>query len=73
MLGGGGAPLYEPDAKAAGVEVAIKSLSYALLDVCGCHVDGVVKSPDGKVLDKFQLSTCAQACPAQPQRAEAPR
>jgi hypothetical protein len=64
VLGGGGAPLYEPNASAPGVQVAIKSFSYAVLDVCGCHVDGAVKDPNGKVLDKFQLATCPQACPA---------
>jgi hypothetical protein len=65
VLGGGGAPLYAPNPKAPGVEHAVKSLSYAVIDVCGCHADGMVKDPSGKVLDRFQLSTCAAACPAQ--------
>jgi hypothetical protein len=71
VLGGGGAPLYDPDPKAPGVKVALKSLSYALIDVCGCHVDGLVKDPSGKVLDTFQLASCPQACPAQPQKSAA--
>ena len=73
VVGGGGAPLYEPNPAAPGVQVAVKSLSYAVIDVCGCHADGIVKDPAGKVLDKFQLATCAQACdPAAPQAAAAP-
>lgn len=71
VVGGGGAPLYEPNPSAPGVQVAIKSLSYAVLEVCGCHVDGVVKDPSGKVLDRFQLSTCQEVCPAQPPQAAA--
>jgi hypothetical protein len=63
VLGGGGAPLYEPNPKAKGVQVAVKSLSYAVIDVCGCHASGVVKAPGGKVLDRFELATCAAACP----------
>ena len=70
VVGGGGAPLYEPNPTAPGVQVAVKSLSYAVIDVCGCHADGVVKDPAGKVLDKFQLATCPQACePSSPQAA----
>ena len=69
VLGGGGAPLYEPNPKAEGVKVAIKSLSYAVIDVCGCHVDGTIKDAQGKTIDTFQLATCPQACPAAPQRA----
>ncbi len=69
VLGGGGAPLYEPDPKRPGVQVAIKSLSYAVIEVCGCHVDGVVKDPAGKVLDRFQLATCPIACSVQPAKA----
>jgi hypothetical protein len=73
VLGGGGAPLYEPKADAPGVQVAIKSLSYAVLEVCGCHVQGQVKDPSGKVLDSFQLATCPQACPASAPQAAAGR
>lgn len=64
VLGGGGAPLEEPAAAAPGVLAAQKALSYAVLDVCGCHVTGKVKDIAGKVLDSFELATCAAPCGA---------
>ena len=62
VLGGGGAPVDDPDARAAGVQAASKSLSYAMLDVCGCHVSGNVKDISGKAIDTFKLADCATPC-----------
>jgi len=69
VVGGGGAPLYDPDDKAPGVKAAKKSHSYLALDVCGCHVTGTVKDPAGQVLDSFTLASCPTACPAVPAQA----
>jgi Icc-related predicted phosphoesterase len=62
VVGGGGAPSYAPDPHAKGVKAAAQSLSYLVLDVCGCHVHGTVKDPAGKVLDRFSFSKCETAC-----------
>jgi len=64
VLGGGGAPLDDPDPKARGVEAAAKALSYAVVEVCGCHARGSVKDIAGKVIDSFRLAGCAAACGA---------
>lgn len=62
VLGGGGAPLEDPDATFPGVQAAQKALSYAVLDVCGCHAAGKVKDISGKVIDSFHLADCDTPC-----------
>ena len=64
ILGGGGAPLDEPDPTFPGVKAAQKALSYATLQVCGCHARGQVKDIAGKVIDSFTLSDCPTPCSA---------
>ena len=64
VLGGGGAPLDEPDPSFPGVQSAKKALSYATVQVCGCHARGVVKDIAGKVIDSFTLASCATPCSA---------
>lgn len=64
VVGGGGAPLEDPDPAAPGVLAARKALSYVLVDVCGCHVTGRAKDIFGAVLDTFTLSDCAAPCGA---------
>jgi acid phosphatase type 7 len=62
VLGGGGAPLEEPDATFPGVQAAAPALSYASVEVCGCHTRGAVKDIAGKVIDAFTLAECAKPC-----------
>jgi hypothetical protein len=62
VLGGGGAPLEDPDPSFPGVEAAHKTLSYAMIKVCGCHTTGRVKDISGKVIDSFVLSDCPTPC-----------
>ncbi|HZR09038.1 MAG TPA: hypothetical protein VFA79_10680 [Myxococcales bacterium] len=62
ILGGGGAPLEEPDPSAPGVQAAAPALSFAAVDVCGCHTTGRVKDITGKVIDAFTLADCATPC-----------
>ncbi len=64
VFGGGGAPLEDPDPSFPGVQVAQKALSYAVVQVCGCHVTGKVKDIAGQVLDSFRLSDCDVPCGA---------
>ena len=58
VVGGGGAPLEEPDAKFPGVQSARKALSYVVLDVRGCQVAGRAKDIAGNVIDSFALGNC---------------
>ena len=62
VIGGGGAPLDDPDPSAPGVKVAAKSLGFVVLDVCGCHVTGRALGIAGKPFDTFTLSDCEQSC-----------
>jgi len=62
VLGGGGAPLEDPEQSFPGVLVARKALSYATVQVCGCHVQGVVKDIAGRTIDSFKLADCATPC-----------
>ena len=62
VLGGGGAPLDDPDRSFPGVLAAQKALSYAVVEVCGCHVRGTVKDIAGKVIDSFILASCPTPC-----------
>jgi acid phosphatase type 7 len=71
VLGGGGAPLEDPDPAFPGVAAALRSLSYAIVHVCGCHATGQVKDIAGHVIDSFKLSDCATPCGA-PLAAAAP-
>ena len=64
MLGGGGAPLEDPDPSFPGVLSAQKALSYATVQVCGCHARGWARDISGKVLDSFILSNCPKPCGA---------
>ena len=65
VFGGGGAPLEDPDPSFPGVQVAQKALSYAVVQVCGCHVTGKVKDIAGRVIDSFRLSDCDAPCGAE--------
>jgi hypothetical protein len=62
VVGGGGAPLEDPDAAVPGVQAARKALSYVVVDVCGCHVTGKAKDIFGNVLDSFTLADCPVPC-----------
>ena len=62
VIGGGGAPLEDPDPAAPGVKVAVKSLGFVVLEVCGCHVTGRALGISGKPFDTFTLSDCEQSC-----------
>jgi len=62
VLGGGGAPLDDPDPSFPGVISAQKALSFATVEVCGCHVKGKAKDITGKVIDSFELAGCATPC-----------
>jgi hypothetical protein len=62
VVGGGGAPLEDPDAAVPGVQAARKALSYVAVDVCGCHVTGKAKDIFGNVLDSFTLADCPVPC-----------
>jgi len=64
VLGGGGAPLEDPDPSGSGVKLVLKALSFATLDVCGCHVTGATKDIAGRILDSYTLSDCDQPCTA---------
>jgi len=64
VVGGGGAPLEEPDPTFPTVESAHKALSFVTLEVCGCHVTGKAKDIAGRVLDSFTLSSCKEPCGA---------
>jgi len=62
VIGGGGAPLEDPEPAGAGVDVALKELSFVNLQVCGCHVTGKTRDLTGHVLDKFVLADCPKPC-----------
>ena len=64
VLGGGGAPLEDPDPSFPGVLAAQKALSYATVQVCGCHTRGWARDISGKILDSFILSDCPKPCGA---------
>src|SRR5207245_4942558 len=64
VLGGGGAPLEDPDATFPGVQAAQKALSYAVVEVCGCTARGTVKDIEGRIIDSFQLASCPTPCGA---------
>jgi len=64
VVGGGGAPLEDPDPTFPTVESAHKALSFVSLQVCGCHVTGQAKDIAGRVLDSFTLSDCPEPCGA---------
>jgi hypothetical protein len=72
VLGGGGAPLEQPDPTFPGVLAARRALSFASVEVCGCHVQGVAKDIAGKGFDSFTLSDCPTPCGA-PNVAESKR
>jgi len=55
VVGGGGAPMYEPDASAPGVAVAVKAPSYAVVTVDGQRATLLAKKTDGTLIDSFEL------------------
>jgi hypothetical protein len=69
VLGAGGAPLEEADAASPGVQKSSPALSFATVEVCGCHTRGTVKDIAGRAIDAFTLSDCATPCsvPLSPQ------
>ncbi|MFL5309417.1 MAG: metallophosphoesterase family protein [Myxococcales bacterium] len=62
VIGGGGAPLEDPDPTFPTVQAARKALSFVAVDVCGCHVSGKAKDIAGRVLDSFTLASCKEPC-----------
>jgi Calcineurin-like phosphoesterase len=62
VVGGGGAPLEEPEAGLPGMQAAASALSYASVEVCGCHARGALKNIAGKALDTFTLRECKSPC-----------
>jgi 3',5'-cyclic AMP phosphodiesterase CpdA len=62
VLGGGGAPLGEADPNGPGLQASANTLSFATVEVCGCHVRARVKDVAGKVIDAIALSECATPC-----------
>ncbi len=64
VIGGGGAPLEDPDPTFPTVEAAHKALSIVTLEVCGCNVAGKAKDIAGRVLDSFDLASCKVPCGA---------
>jgi hypothetical protein len=64
VIGGGGAPLEDPNPAGEGVKLAVKALSFVTLEVCGCHVTGKARGITGKVFDSFTLSDCPKPCSA---------
>jgi len=65
VIGGGGAPLEDPNPAGEGVKTAVKALSFVTLEVCGCHVAGKARDITGKVFDSFTLADCPKPCGAQ--------
>jgi acid phosphatase type 7 len=63
VVGGGGAPLEDPDRTAPGLASAHRALSFVSVDVCGCHARGRAKDIAGQVLDEFTISDCDDPCP----------
>ena len=63
VLGGGGAPMYDPDQSAPGVAMAAKAVSYMVVTV---RADGgasmVVKDVHGAVIDTFNFLVPDPAC-----------
>jgi hypothetical protein len=62
VVGAGGAPSDEADSGSPGVQKTGAALSFATLEVCGCHARGAVKDIAGRVIDTFTLSDCAVPC-----------
>lgn len=63
VVGGGGAPMYAPDATAAGVAVAQQALSYAVVSVgAGGSASMVVKDVHGASIDSFTFAGPDAAC-----------
>jgi hypothetical protein len=73
VVGGGGAPLEDPDPSFPTVESAHKALSFVTLEVCGCHVTGKAKDILGRVLDSFTLAQCKEPCGSAVAAKEGPR
>ncbi len=63
VVGGGGAPMYDPDPNAPGVAVARKATSYVAVTVKDGGATAVAKATSGEVLDTFRLAPAdATAC-----------
>jgi acid phosphatase type 7 len=65
VIGGGGAPLEDPEQDQPGVKLAVKQLGFVVLDVCGCHVTGRALDIAGKAFDSFELAGCSDPCAVQ--------
>lgn len=65
VVGSGGAPMYEPDAKAPGVAVAKKQTAYVVVTVTEAGATAVAKGTTGEILDIFKL-TPAEGAACQP-------
>jgi acid phosphatase type 7 len=65
VLGGGGAPMYAPDATAPGVAVALEQLSYMVVTVQGSgSASMVVKDVNGAAIDSFNFVVPDPSCGA---------
>jgi uncharacterized protein (TIGR03382 family) len=53
VVGGGGAPMYEPDSTAMGVAVSRKVTSYLVVSVNGQQATATAKDTSGSVIDTF--------------------
>jgi hypothetical protein len=77
VIGAGGGPAEEADSGSPGVQKTGAALSFAVLEVCGCHSRGALKDIAGRVIDAFTLSECPVPCSvpmaAQPALASAAR
>jgi uncharacterized protein (TIGR03382 family) len=63
VAGGGGAPMYAPDATAAGVALAQQTLSYVVVSVAaGGSVSMVAKDVHGAPIDSFTFAGPDAAC-----------
>jgi 3',5'-cyclic AMP phosphodiesterase CpdA len=58
VTGGGGAPLYQPDKKSFAIpgDVYVSDYHAIRCEVDGAHVNVLVQTPDGKILDKFTIT-----------------
>ncbi len=60
VVGGGGAPMYDPDPGAAGVIKAAKIISYMVVHIAGSSASAEVKDTQGNVIDSitFTQASC---------------
>ena len=63
VVGAGGAPMYLPDAKAAGVALAKKAPSYLAVTVTREGATGEARDSQGEVFDRFDFAPASCAAP----------